>query len=63
MAVESYSIKWGSKICFELNHKQTKQVEEKVREVEEVLERDLYWFGISLVYIGEIMQMYNIIKN
>jgi hypothetical protein len=61
MSINSYSIKWLSKINYDLKEKEVQAIDKLLREVYDWLNRELEWRGFTLIYLGMIIEKLKIL--
>jgi hypothetical protein len=61
MSINSYSIKWLSKISYDLKEKEVQAIDKLLREVYDWLNRELEWRGFTLIYLGMIIEKLKIL--
>lgn len=63
MSISSYSIKWFSKISYDLKDKEVKAIEKQLKEVYGWMDKELEWKGFTLIYLGQIIEKLKIFQN
>ncbi len=56
MSISSYSIKWFSKISYDLKDKEVKAIEKQLKEVYGWMDKELEWKGFTLIYLGQMIE-------
>lgn len=56
MSISSYSIKWFSKIRYDLKDKEVKAIEKQLKEVYGWMDKELEWKGFTLIYLGQMIE-------
>lgn len=63
MSINSYTIKWLSKISYDLKDKEVKIIDERLRQIYDWMDRELEWKGFTLIYLGQIIEKVKILEN
>lgn len=63
MSINSYTIKWLSKISYDLKDKEVKIIDEKLTQIYDWMDRELEWKGFTLIYLGQIIEKVKILEN
>lgn len=63
MSISSYSIKWFSKISYDLKDKEVKAIEKQLKEVYGWMDKELEWKGFTLIYLGQMIEKLKIFQN
>ena len=61
MSINSYSIKWCSKISYDLKEKETTKIEKNLKEIYEWIDKELEWRGFTFIYLGQIIEKLKIL--
>lgn len=63
MSINSYSIKWCSKMSFSLKESETKAVDKLLKDIYTWIEKELELKGFTLIYLGQIIEKLKIFEN
>lgn len=63
MSINSYTIKWLSKISYDLKDKEVKVIDERLKQIYDWMDRELEWKGFTLIYLGQIIEKVKILEN
>lgn len=55
MSINSYIIKWCSKISYDLKDKEVKIIDKQLAEIYDWMDSELDWRGFTLIYLGQII--------
>lgn len=61
MSISSYSIKWLSKVSYDLKEKEVKIIDRQLTEIYTYLHGQLEWRGFTLIYLGQIIEKLKIL--
>jgi hypothetical protein len=61
MSINSYTIKWLSKISYDLREKEVRIIDQKLRDIYEWMNVELEWRGFTLIYLGQIIEKLKIL--
>ena len=63
MSIDSYSIKWCSKISFQLKDKQTNIITKTLKNIYQWIQQEFELKGFTLIYLGHMIEQLKIFQN